>query len=151
MAKQRKYAILDTDFVSKANIIKSGNHMLADEVVAFPKYSFFCHQKMKKAWGVHGTRNAQVWLESKIALGEIICYSDDQILFEMSEYILRYCFSYYRTFLKQGCELFDSEFYGQYFHPLDELMEMDGYNSKTFLTVLRSCEIKLVIKRIMVR
>ena len=47
MAEQQKYAILDTDFVSKTNIIKTESHVLADEVLAFPGYSFFCHQKMK--------------------------------------------------------------------------------------------------------
>lgn len=35
MADQRKYAILDTDFVSKANIIKTEGRVLADEVFAF--------------------------------------------------------------------------------------------------------------------
>ena len=47
MAELQKYAILDTDFVSKANIIKTESHVLADEVLVFPGYSFFCHQKMK--------------------------------------------------------------------------------------------------------
>lgn len=40
MDEERKYAILDTDFVSKANIIKTENRVLADEVLAFPGYSF---------------------------------------------------------------------------------------------------------------
>lgn len=36
-----KYAILDTDFVSKANIIRARNRVLADEVLAFPRSDFF--------------------------------------------------------------------------------------------------------------
>ena len=35
-----KYAILDTDFVSKANIIRIETQVLADEVLAFPGYRF---------------------------------------------------------------------------------------------------------------
>ena len=78
MAGQQKYAILDTDFVSKANIIKTETHVLADEVLAFPGYSFFCHQKMKEELEDHGGREAQVWLENKIESGEIACYSDQR-------------------------------------------------------------------------
>lgn len=35
MTEQRKYAILDTDFVSKANIIKTENRMLANVPIEF--------------------------------------------------------------------------------------------------------------------
>lgn len=140
MTEQRKYAILDTDFVSKANIIKTENRMLADEVLAFPGYSFFCHQKMKEELGDHGSRVAQSWLQNKIESGEIICYSDEKILFEISRYLLNYCFVYYRDFLKQGCDLFDAEFYNRYFLPLDEMIETGGCNREIFLSVLRTCE-----------
>lgn len=140
MAEQQKYAILDTDFVSKANIIKTENHVLADEVLAFPGYSFFCHQKMKEELEDHGGREAQAWLESKIESGEIVCYSDDKILSEMSRYIQNSCFSYYRSFLKQGCNIFDTEFYSQYFLSLDEMMDAGEYDQELFLTVLHSCE-----------
>lgn len=140
MDEERKYAILDTDFVSKANIIKTENRVLADEVLAFPGYSFFCHQKMREELSDHGTGSAQTWLANKIVSGEIICYSDDQILSEMGRAVSDNCFLYYRSFLKQGCELFDSEFYSRYFRPLDTLMEAGGYNRRTFISVLQSCE-----------
>ena len=140
MAEQQKYAILDTDFVSKANIIKTESHVLADEVLAFSGYSFFCHQKMKEELEDHGGREAQVWLENKIESGEIVCYSDDKILSEMNRYIHNSCFSYYRSFLKQGCDIFSAEFYNQYFTPLDEMMDSGEYDQERFLAVLHSCE-----------
>ena len=74
MSESVRYAILDTDFVSKANIIKSNNRVLADEVLKFPGYRFYCHQKMKTELGDHGTRSAQAWLDQKIASGDIRCY-----------------------------------------------------------------------------
>lgn len=40
---QTRYAVLDTDFVSKANIIKSGNRVLADEVLEFQGYICFAN------------------------------------------------------------------------------------------------------------
>ena len=140
MAEQQKYAILDTDFVSKTNIIKTESHVLADEVLAFPGYSFFCHQKMKEELADHGRRDAQAWLENKIKSGEIVCYSDDKILSEMSRYIHNFCYLYYRSFLKQGCDIFNAEFYNQYFLPLDEMMDSGAYDQERFLAVLHSCE-----------
>ena len=71
MDEERKYAILDTDFVSKANIIKTENRVLADEVLAFPGYSFFCHQKMREELSDHGTGSAQTWLANKIVSGRL--------------------------------------------------------------------------------
>ena len=140
MAEELKYAILDTDFISKANIIKAEASVLADEVLEFPDYQFFCHQKMKEELGEHGTGEAQLWLERKIASGEITCYSDEQIITEMREKLHGFCYDYYRSFLKQGCSLFDAGFYARYFMPLDEWLEKEKDNAEAFLAVLCSCE-----------
>ena len=140
MDEERKCAILDTDFVSKANIIKTETSVLADEVLEFPDYQFFCHQKMKEELGNHGTEEAQLWLERKTSSGEITCYSDEQIITEMREKIHESCYGYYRSFLKQGCDLFDAGFYARYFMPLDEWLEKGGDSAEAFLAVLCSCE-----------
>ena len=66
MSEEFKYAILDTDFVSKANIIKANDRVLADEVLEFPGYKFYCHQKMKEELGDHGTRPSKAWLDDRI-------------------------------------------------------------------------------------
>lgn len=140
MGGASKYAILDTDFVSKANIIKAETHVLADEVLSFPEYTFFCHQKMKEELADHGTRSAQEWLDRMISQGKIICYSDNQIIQELEKLVEGYCFSYYRSFLKNGCDIFDVGFYSKYFFALDELLESDIHDSSVFLSLLQSCE-----------
>lgn len=44
---ERKYAILDTDFVSKSNLIMiDDDHVLANRVLEFPGYIFSCHEMM---------------------------------------------------------------------------------------------------------
>jgi len=135
MAGALKFAILDTDFVSKANIIKTQTHVLADEVLAFPGYRFFCHQKMKEELADHGTRPAQEWLDRMIGQGSISCYSDERIIRELEDQVAGYCFSYYQSFLKKGCNLFDADFYSRYFTPLDEFLESDTQDSRVFLPV----------------
>lgn len=138
-----KYAILDTDFVSKANIIRIETQGLADEVLAFPGYRFFCHQKMKEELADHGTRPAQDWLDRMIEQGKITCYSDEQIICELENQVAEHCFSYYRSFLKNGCDLFNIDFYELYFAALDEFLESDTRDSKIFLSVLQSCEARI--------
>ena len=103
MSESVRYAILDTDFVSKANIIKSNNRVLADEVLKFPGYRFYCHQKMKTELGDHGTRSAQAWLDQKIASGDIRCYDDEQIIKELREAAGNHCYAYYQSYLVEGC------------------------------------------------
>ena len=139
MSEVFKYAILDTDFVSKANIIKADNRVLADEVLGFPGYKFYCHQKMKEELGDHGTRSSEMWLDDKIKTGSIQLYTDKQILDELREETGDHCYAYYRSFLKDGCDMFDSSFYSEFFGDLDKWIENKS-RSKDFLSVLRACE-----------
>lgn len=140
MSATVKYAILDTDFVSKANIIKTETHVLGDEVLDFPGYCFFCHQKMKEELADHGTRPALEWLDRMIEQGRITCYSDEQIIQGMKKQVADYCFLYYRSFLKRGCNLFNADYYGQYFMPIDEFFDSNIRDSGSFLSRLQSCE-----------
>ena len=140
MTEPIKNAILDTDFVSKANIIKPGDSVLADEVLSFPGYRFFCHQKMIEELGDHGTRQSQEWLAKKIAAGVIECYSDERIIREMQEQIGNNCFLYFRSFLKNGCNLFHRELYRSHFEALDQYLESGNLTKKAFLSVLQTRE-----------
>lgn len=137
MSEEFKYAILDTDFVSKANIIKADNRVLADEVLEFPGYKFYCHQKMKEELGDHGTWPSKRWLDDKIKTGAIQLYTDEQIIYELREETGDSCYAYYRSFLKDGCNMFDSGFYSEFFEDLDKWFESKG---KDFLSVLKACE-----------
>lgn len=142
MSEEFKYAILDTDFVSKANIIKADNRVLADEVLEFPGYKFYCHQKMKEELGDHGTRPSKIWLDNRIKSGVIQLYTDERIINELHKEIGDNCYIYYRSFLKDGCDMFDSGFYSEFFGDLDKWLENKS-RSKDFLSVLRSCEAKI--------
>jgi len=132
-----RYAILDTDFVSKANIIKSNDRVLADEVMDFPGYRFYCHQKMKQELGDHGTRDSQIWLERKITEGVIRCYDDEHIIAELKNAAGDRCYSYYRSFLLEGCNMISSDYYGEYFEKLDKYMEQGRFDDTGFLAALR--------------
>lgn len=140
MSEKVKYAILDTDFVSKANIIKNNDCVLADEVLAFPGYLFCCHRKMKEELEDHGTRSSQKWLEKKIDTGKIACYDDWRIISELAAAVGDPCYFYYRSFLKSGCDMIRSDYYSDYFGKLDEWLETGSCDKAGFISVLESCE-----------
>lgn len=143
MSELVKYAILDTDFVSKANIIKTDDRVLADEVLAFPDYRFYCHHKMTKELDDHGTNAAKAWLQRKIDSGEIICYDDRRIVEELQAETGVHCFSYYRSYLENGCGMVGDDFYATYFTGIDEWIDSGKTDTEEFLSILRSCETEI--------
>lgn len=143
MRESVKYAVLDTDFVFKTNIIKADDRVLADEVLAFPGYRFFCHHKMMEELDDHGTNEAREWLQRKQITGEIICYEDKRIIEELKAEVGTHCFSYYQSFLKSGCDMIESNFYEKYFMELDEWIDLGKTDDDEFLSVLKSCEARI--------
>jgi len=95
---------------------------------------------MKEELGDHGTRAAQEWFNQRIAAGAIVCYDDGRILEELKNAIGMNCFSYYRSFLKSGCDMIRSDFYSDYFEKLDEWLKNENLQDSSFLSVLSSCE-----------
>lgn len=140
MSESVRYAILDTDFVSKANIIKSRNRVLADEVLEFPDYRFYCHQKMRLELADHGTRDSQLWLNRKIAEGVVQCYDDEQIIEKLREAVGNHCYAYYQSYLMTGCNMIRSDFYSEYFLQLDEYLTQGNCDESGFLDTLKNCE-----------
>lgn len=143
MVRIIKYAILDTDFVSKTNIIHNKGAVLADELLSFPDYVFFCHQKMADELSVHGSEGTNKWLNEKVNNGKIVLYDDKRIIDELKQQIGSKCYNYYCSFLRQGCDIFDKQFYEKFFCQLDGLLseaEENNINSSCFLKQLVNCE-----------
>lgn len=79
--KKDKYALLDTDFISKMySIQKDTENHLIDRIMELPRYQFYCHSQIRIELSRHNLSGAKEWLEEKIAAGQIICYRDEDIL-----------------------------------------------------------------------
>ena len=64
--KIEKYALLDTDFISKTHFIHGDTEKcLVDLVVEMPGYCFFCHSQIIKELSRHN-QQAIGWLQSRI-------------------------------------------------------------------------------------
>lgn len=72
--KIEKYALLDTDFISKTHFIHGDTEKcLVDLVVEMPGYCFFCHSQIIKELSRHN-QQAIGWLQHKISEQKIQCY-----------------------------------------------------------------------------
>ena len=78
--KMEKYALLDTDFISKTHFIQGNTEKsLSDLVVEMPGYCFFCHSQIIKELSRHN-QQAIGWLQHKISEQKIQCYTDEEVL-----------------------------------------------------------------------
>ena len=62
-----KYALLDTDFISKMHLIRKDDHnKLIDKIMAMPGYCFYCHKQIQVEIMRHNIAGAPEWFQSKI-------------------------------------------------------------------------------------
>lgn len=140
MDKDKKYALLDTDFLYKSHLAKTKeNHTLADLVMGFEEYEFFCHEMIKEELTRHEIYpNPNPWLEERIRAGRVKLYSDWDILFELSKVYRNAATSMYMTLLESSCEIFNAGFFELYYGSLREMKHTE--NIETFLVALEECD-----------
>ena len=81
---KEKYALLDTDFISKTHLIrKDDQNKMIDRIMEMQGYQFFCHEQIKIELKRHNIGNSPAWLEAKIIDGSVHCMSDEEILDEL--------------------------------------------------------------------
>lgn len=143
MTEEKRYAILDTDFVSKTTIIQaSPEKVLAARVLAFPEYEFYCHKMMVEELGRHGTRKAQEWLQNKIKSGIVHQYGDTDILDMLEFEVGMQCYSMYLIFLKMSCDIYDKGYFEKKFAALHVIPE-EQLSKQRFLETLEMCDKKI--------
>ena len=78
---KEKYALLDTDFISKTHLIrKDDQNKMIDRVMELPEYRFYCHEQIKTELARHDIGDSPEWLETKISDGAVHCISDEEII-----------------------------------------------------------------------
>ena len=73
----KKCALLDTDFLYKTHLARNkDHHTLADFVLDFEDYDFFCHEMIREELTRHQIQpDPNPWLEDKIREGRIKIFS----------------------------------------------------------------------------
>ena len=81
-----KYALLDTDFISKMHLIRKDEHnKLIDIIISMPNYTFYCHKQICVELLRHNIAGAPEWFSDKVTEKVICMYDDEMILDELSK------------------------------------------------------------------
>ncbi|MDO4336987.1 MAG: hypothetical protein Q4C91_02755 [Eubacteriales bacterium] len=117
--KGKKYALLDTDFISKTYFIhdNAGKH-LTDMILEMPMYTFFCHQKVVEELTRHN-QDAIGWLNQKIQDGSVQCFSDGDILKELIKIRGDFACAAYTQMLKAACDAFSKSYFRDHYNTLN--------------------------------
>ena len=85
MGKDKKYTLLDTDFIYKSHLARNAeSNTLAELVLNFEGYEFFCHEMIKEELTRHEIDpDPNPWLEENVKAGRIKLYSDRDIVNEL--------------------------------------------------------------------
>lgn len=111
----KRYALLDTDFISKTHSVQddNGNHLI-DRVMELPEYEFFCHAQIVTELNRYNA-DAPIWLSEKIGAQKIKSYTDQEILESLSLVRGPLACATYTQMLKLACDAFSKgEFIGGY-------------------------------------
>ncbi len=140
MGMDKKYALLDTDFLYKSHLARNEkNHTLTDFVIEFSEYEFFCHEMIKKELSRHVLNpDPNPWLDDKIKTGIVKMYTDREIVSELEKLYGEEATSVYLELLEASCNTFNAGFYEQYYSSLNEMESLR--NIEAFLTALKACD-----------
>jgi len=100
----KRYALLDTDFISKTHSVQDGggNHLI-DRVMELPEYEFFCHAQIVTELNRYNA-DAPIWLSEKIGAQKIKSYTDQEILESLSLVRGPLACATYTQMLKLACD-----------------------------------------------
>ncbi len=143
MDKNKKYALLDTDFIYKCHLARNAeNHTLAELVLNFEDYEFFCHEMVREELARREIDpDPNPWLGSKVDEGKIRLYSDRDIVSELSKIYGEFATLTYISLLQISCETFNKGFFDQYYGALQDVKNITDI--EYFLATLKECDSKI--------
>lgn len=135
--RKDKYALLDTDFISKTHIIqKDAENHLIDRIMELPGYQFFCHNQIRIELSRHNVSGVMEWLENKISIGQIKCYSDEDILDELESVYGAMIPLLYVNLLQKSCQAYGARYFENHFEELQKI-DYNNISKGDFLVKLK--------------
>lgn len=135
MAK-KKYALLDTDFISKMHLIcKDDENKLIDKIMAMPNYTFYCHKQISIELLRHNIAGAPAWFKDKVENQYINLYDDKMILDDLTFIYGELAIAMYIEMLKNACDAYKDGYFEDNFI---EVSRIDGLciGKEEFLEIL---------------
>jgi len=121
MAKE-KYALLDTDFISKMHLIRKdeANHLI-DHIIEIPNYRFYCHEQIRTELKRHNIAGSMEWLDRQILTKTVNVYSDEKILDKLQTIYRNSTCAMYVQLLKTACDAYKKDYFEEHFKKIQEL------------------------------
>ncbi|MGN0906148.1 MAG: hypothetical protein ACI4NM_03280 [Bullifex sp.] len=140
MENQKKYVLLDTDFIFKSHLAQDPlRNTLADIIITFEEYDFFCHEIILDELSRHQiTPDPLPWLLDLIENGKVHLFTDSDILNQLKVIYGAAASSMYTTLLEKSCNTFNQGFFGQYYDMLKRLPLI--VSDSEFLRQLADCD-----------
>ncbi|KHM52655.1 hypothetical protein NZ47_03380 [Anaerovibrio lipolyticus] len=136
-----KYALLDTDFISKTyNIQNNDSDHLIDLIVAMPEYRFYCHEQIQKELNLHNKREVSIWLQNQIGSKVIRCFTDEEILQYLLDSLGRSGIVVYVDFLQKACEYYSKDYFIENFKKLNGIDYLDITKEKFIMALKHDCD-----------
>ena len=136
-----KYAVLDTDFISKTHLIrKDDQNTMIDRIMEMQEYRFYCHEQVRAELEKHNFSDSSAWLEDKIIAGSVQCKSDEAILDELFSVCSRSAVIMYVNMLRSGCAAHKQGYFEENFTRL-KILDFRSITKEAFLQMLkRDCD-----------
>ena len=142
LLKVRRYALLDTDFISKTHHIQNdAGTRLADLIVKIPNFSYYCHNQIVEELGRH-QQAAIKWLQRKIDEKVILCYTDQMILEELDKFYGQLGCVMYSKMLKEACDAFSRTYFHEHYSTIENF-EFLKSTSHNFLDELKKADVNV--------
>ena len=107
-----KYALLDTDFISKMHLIrKDDQNKLIDKIMNMPHYIFYCHKQIADELVCHNIAGVQGWFEDKVIGKYINLYDDEMIIDELSDIYGKLAVASYVKMLQIACDAYGEGYF----------------------------------------
>lgn len=138
---KEKYALLDTDFISKTHLIRKDDHnKMIDRIMEMQGYRFYCHEQIMIELARHNIVDPLEWLKAKIFDGSVHCMSDEEIMDELHAIYPDPAEAMYVSMLKDGCEAYRKGYFEENFTRLQALDYL-SISKGSFLQELKAdCE-----------
>lgn len=131
-----KYALLDTDFISKTHLIrKDESRKLIDKIMMMPGYIFYCHAQIKNELNYHNIIGPSQWLEDQVLKDVIHVYDDEMILSELSSIYGDLAPAFYTEMLKNACDAYKDGYFEEKFLEMSKVKNL-GVDKQEFLEKL---------------
>ena len=137
----KKYALLDTDFISKTHSVQDGGNHLIDQVMELPEYEFFCHAQIVTELNRYNA-DAPVWLREKIKTQKIKSYTDQEILETLALVRGPLACATYTQMLKLACDAFSKDYFSEHYHALEDA-DYVTISNEDYLKELQSFDIEV--------